>query len=51
MNLHEKAGLTKTDDGQWIGTHQQWQELERLQEEYCQEIENQEFKWGEYGKS
>ncbi len=28
-----KAGLTPTDDGQYIGTREQWNEYERLEEE------------------
>jgi hypothetical protein len=46
-DLHSEAGLAKTDDGQYIGTKAQWDELERLQEEYAQEIENQNYKYGE----
>ena len=33
MELHLKAGLIATDDGQWIGTKAQWNDYERLEEE------------------
>jgi len=31
--IYLSAGLTKADDGQWIGTKQQWDKVEELENE------------------
>ena len=40
--IYEQAGLTKTPDGQWIGTKAQWDKAEELEEEQTSDLEEQE---------
>ncbi len=40
-NLYQLAGLTKTPDGQWIGTKAQWDKAEELEEEATSQEEEE----------
>ena len=45
--IYLDAGLTLTDDGQYIGTKQQWDKYEELEAEAEEEISCHEIDYGE----